>query len=317
MKTDILFANSVVSMWHHKYMISQLHIKNMINAATLGEALAILSECDYDCPVVSNAVNESLIIEKERSRTFVRFSELCNDSSLLHCVSAKYNYHNAKVLHWHQASKTPINKEALYPFAMQKIEMDKLPKPLEIALSKITDTSTPTEIDNLIEIAYYKDLATGSKKIKSKNIREYFQSMIDLMNIRTAYKCREEQQPLDDLFLIGGELSKKEITSIITADIKDLTKELNNFKYRHVIDALVLTIQKHNYTLLDTACDEHLLSALEASKNNTFALDPLFYWYIMKQEELKIVKTILMGKRLNMDSSEITKNLRGFNGRFK
>jgi len=44
---------------------------------------------------------------------------------------------------------------------------------------------------------------------------------------------------------------------------------------------------------------------------------PLLHWYNLKQDEFKVVKTILMGKRFEFSRDMITENLRGLHERCK
>jgi len=63
--------------------------------------------------------------------------------------------------------------------------------------------------------------------------------------------------------------------------------------------------------------DEFLYNLALEGKNNLETPGPLFHWYVLKQTELKVVKTILMGKRFEFSRNVIIDNMRGLYERFK
>ncbi|MCL2570561.1 MAG: V-type ATPase subunit [Firmicutes bacterium] len=285
-----LYANAFISVRSYKQMFTQARIRAMINAETIQDAAKVLLECGYSPQLISTSPEkDDEIVATERAATVEKFTELCSDANLLYCVIAKFNYHNAGLRYKNSLGLSELD-ETLYPFAdyVEEFSTDalSLPKPLKEAFMQLKNISdvTATQIDSIITHALYTDIASHVKKIKNKAIRNYFAYEVDFLNIRAVIKG------MDANLLPGGKLNKQQVTAK-AAEIKDL----NEFE--------------------DESWAE--LSKLSAIDNNDiFKLNLLFYWFMRKQEELRVVKTILMGKKFGFTNDQIRESLGGLYGRF-
>ena len=167
--------------------------------------------------------------------------------------------------------------ETLYPFAIQD---------LRGSFKNLEDKT-----DEQIETALYQDIAPYIQKIKSKTIKDYFRAEIDFLNMRTFAKCRLAKMSPAGLFVEGGTQTPSQIDKA-AAEISDLSK-------------------------FETDCNDFLIKKTEADKNDIFSSMILFNWFIMKQQEFKAVKAILMGKRFNFSKDQIRDSLRGLYEHFK
>jgi len=105
--------------------------------------------------------------------------------------------------------------------------------------------------------------------------------------------------------------------------------------YEQMEKALYKTIAEHTPTIKTKEIRDYFQAELDAfakgqkcmeellynialdGKNNLESHAPLFYWYVLKQTELKVVKIILMGKRFEFSRNVIIDNMRGLYERFK
>ncbi|MCQ2381920.1 MAG: hypothetical protein MJ054_01305, partial [Clostridia bacterium] len=128
----------------------------------------------------------------------------------------------------------------------------------------------------------FSTLASQIPLIKTKSIRDYFKTWIDMYNVRNFYKGSR-------VLLPGGNLNTNEL------DI------FPNAKPEEREDA----IQKK----LDTLA--------EIDKDDIFKPNPLFWWYLQREKELVIIKAILISKRFNYDFTWLRENLRGLYEQFQ
>ena len=116
-------------------------------------------------------------------------------------------------------------------------------------------------------------------------------------------------------------------------DFKTTIKDIN-VSYSDAEKKLFKIIDEYYPQIRDTCIQKYFKTALDAfkknqkqpddllykiahdCKNDFDSLGPLFHWYILKQSEFKVVKTILMGKRFDFSREIIRDNLRGLHERF-
>ena len=61
---------------------------------------------------------------------------------------------------------------------------------------------------------------------------------------------------------------------------------------------------------------EELTKLAEVDRDDIFKQNPLFYWYLKKQDEMRVVKIILMGKKFGFTRERIRETLGGLYARF-
>lgn len=128
----------------------------------------------------------------------------------------------------------------------------------------------------------FQTIAAHLPQIKCQSIRQYFTTLADLINARTLYKGGQTLVP-------GGSLARD---------------ELNIFEG---LDA----------TQVQTTINQRLDQIATVDKEDIFKPNPLFWWYLQKQKEFMVVRTILMGKRCHYDATLLRENLRGLYEQFK
>lgn len=156
-------------------------------------------------------------------------------------------------------------------------------------------TVTDTSIEHIIE----------NERIRTFNMFCEHCSDIELENImREFYKFRTsiigKNQTLNDAEL--------ELKDIITANIHKIDHPLIKQYFKIYIDAW-----NHG----EKVPDERLWRIAHELRFDLNGTGVLFYWYAYKQAEFMAVRTILTGKRFNMEREQIMENLKRIYDRFK
>lgn len=314
---SIIYSNAIVSVRSSK-MLTVDRIRRMVAAQTAADAAKILFECGYDEQLLTTQPErDDLIINAERKRTIEEFNKLCPDKNVKYCVMARFDYHNAMTLYGREANQ--VDPDALY--SLGNIDLDKLktaiakksytalPDPMASALSRLDKNSEPSPIQTEVELsrAMYQDIFANAKR----NIAEYYRAEVDMMNLRVAAKSKLFGQKYENMFVEGGTIAESSVRSLLTKNPNDVKVAVANPKYSKVLDALVTSMNAVNLVEFENVAGETLI---EISKNNSddlFSINMLFYWFIKKMEELRIVKTILMGKKFGKTKEELREDLRG------
>ena len=311
MNPSAVFASSSVAVRTSKNLITKNHIRNMLNALTATDAAKILEEIDYNREILATKPeDDDAIIASERERTVKTFRELCGDPALLYCVMAKYDYHNIKTLYMARGGKPHNSNETLYPFAVRTFDANRLPIPLRSAIRNTEAKSkvTAAEIDIAIDHALYQDITEHIAKIKTKSIADYFRTEIDIVNLRTFLKCRTLKTDAQDYFVKGGMLKPQALKQATSGD-ENAGEELRGTPY--------YKMALYPMDAFESSAADLLVKKSATDKNNINTLAPLFRWYVLKQEEFKAVKVLLMGKRLGFGKDKIRDNLGGLYDRFE
>jgi vacuolar-type H+-ATPase subunit C/Vma6 len=309
--SETLYANAVIAVRGNKHLLTKAMMRTMINASGAAEAAKILVEAGYnDALITQDPERDDLIIADEREKTFRLFESLCADENILHCIRARYDYHNAKILYSANHGKIDIT-ETLYPFALKSITGN-IADGLKQAIKKLDAMGNPKAADVFfhIERALFIDTAESIKKIKVKNIREYFEAEIDFTNIRSFVKSRGTKSDPSEFFIEGGKLTARSLQSILSTDTSGI-KQAFSGEYEPIMKSLIVG------NSLEEAMSLYLVTLAEHGKDDIFSIGPLFFWFVMKNEEFKAVKTILMGKRFNFSKENIRDNLGGAYEKFK
>jgi vacuolar-type H+-ATPase subunit C/Vma6 len=183
--SNAIFANAAITGLSSK-LLSKHQERRIAAAATFEDAARVLFECGYDENTILHASdNEDYIIRNETIKTMELFLRLCPDAYLRDCVSAEYNFHNAKVVYKSQFTKIDLDSAA-YPFGTEDIEKlqnavkykdySKLPHNIKYAFLALDKKTNPTasEIDTEFAHAYDLEIQENAKQIKSKNIADCF-----------------------------------------------------------------------------------------------------------------------------------------------
>ena len=170
---------------------------------------------------------------------------------------------------------------------------------------------TPAAAAQVLQDCGYESVeGTDDEIIDHERVKAY-KLFIDLCPDEALSRCIEAKHEFKTTPNTNNipyeELEKKLYQTIAenTPNIK--TKEIKNY-FQAELDA---------YNKGQKPLDEFLYNIALEGKNNLDTLAPLFYWYVLKNTELTVVKIILMGKRFEFSRDVIIDNMRGLYERFK
>lgn len=329
---NVIFSNSVIACRDRK-IITPERIKRMINADTYSDSVKVLFECGYDNEkLLSPTSSDSdVIVQDELGKTIADLKRYCGDVGLLHLLLTRYDYHNAKVIYKNHSLKSETT-ESVFAFgnifegklrdAVINENYRDLPKQMGDAFTALNKLDNPSgaQIDLTLEKAMYADIINQLNKIKNKTIKNYFTAEVDMINITTFAKCRMDKisvEELNNYFISGGNLTRKELDPIYNSSIKNYIGVVSNSKYRGLIKALQECFELNDIGIFESYASNYLVEVAQEEKENIFSVALVFAWFILKLEELKIVKIILLGRQLDYSKRQFRDALKGIYERFR
>ncbi len=165
-----------------------------------------------------------------------------------------------------------------------------------------------------IEIRFDKGyLHYALKKAETyRLLLDFYKCWIDLVNITSFLryqKLSEDSSILDPAFIYGGYLEKNRFRDLWKEEMikgSDFT-----LRYKDILEnALEEYIIENSLDILEKGRDNFLLGRLEAAKYLSFAPEPFYVYLLAREIEVRILRTLFVGKLNNMHKERIRNLLR-------
>ena len=323
-----LFASARVKARENKLIGSERFLR-MLDAENAGDVLKVLYEITYaDGMTLTGPEEYQKLLDAELKNLLYFFESVCPDENVLHCFFKKYDYHNAKALAKSKYLKLGDTLFLTYEKGLIEAEYLKecintdsytfLPKPMAEALNKIdsaysSNGKNPRYTDIMLDKAMYEDICLEMEKIKDENIKNYFICEIDLINLKTAIKCRVLQmnaKEFEEQFIGGGSINIKTYISLIEGVLETASENFKYTKYINLVDNGLKSFAENGITDIELLSDNYLYTMFNDKRFDVSTIYPLLNYYLSKQSELKNVKLIFTGIIGGADKAEIKKRLR-------
>lgn len=171
---------------------------------------------------------------------------------------------------------------------------------------KALTSVSPQEIDTLVaQFVVDRQLALA-RKSGSKPIELYVAHHIDLMNIRTARRLKERDAPTDHL-LKGGEMDIRSF-SLDPARLASLVR--GSSLPSAVADAIAFAADSMDSSVeLERGLAMAIAHDIALMRDYVLSIEPIFAFGAVALSQLKLLRTIIVGKSTHLPADEIRKLL--------
>jgi len=256
----------------------------------------------------------SEIFRREHTQNRTLLHELIADSPLEDIFLLPYDIHNIKFLLKAKISGNTTLKEwplteGLYPKSMLVDAIyDELPSDLPSALlDDIRDlTETTQHRGDFCRIDYRLDRRLRALQLeiaqnaKSPFLVEYLQRLSDVQNITTIIRRKIHElgrDGLTDALLNAGTLDHTFLEKAHDSGWESMVTAFKPTEYSQMVaDALAQVEQQNFLAILDACGSQYLIEFLQRAKQQTFGIEPVVVFYLARDHELKVVRTLWMGK---------------------
>lgn len=311
-------------------LVNRAQVERMVEASGAAEALQVLGETEYSEALTQiagvHAYEELLATELQRVYRLVR--GFYPDSRLVDLFAARYDAHNLKVLlKAHFLGEEPeegtllegvgtLSLERLRPLVAEGDFRD-LPRHLREAAQEIWDlfaqTHDPQQVDLLLDGAVHRqvlELAGGNAFLQG-----YLAHWADLINIRTFLRVRRLQRGADFLeraLLPGGRMDRDLFTAYLDEPLEVFTDRMQTSPYARVLaEGSREWLERATLTRYEKLADEFLLEYLkQGGRYSVFGPEPLVAYLAAKENELKLIRIIMVGKINQLPTGAIKERIR-------
>jgi V/A-type H+-transporting ATPase subunit C len=308
-------------------LLDNAKIDRMAEARNAEEVLKVLGETEYSEYLASlpSIHDFDKMLDQELHRVYREMRQLAPE--LVSIFARKFDYHNLKVLF--KSQKLGEKREDLLVRDIGNIPVDELARavneddysklPLHLRrvgrqMSELFRLNPdPQMTDMLLEQAMYAETAESLADLDSPLLKEYFTILIDLLNIKTYLRVKRANRSkefLEQALLPGGELEVAKLVQLVEP-LEVLIDRLLYSRYAKVVEEGVQTYQKtDSLTRFEKLADNFMLKQIKQAKYLTFGPEPLAGYLLAKENELKLIRIIMVGKINRLPTEEIKERLR-------
>lgn len=295
-------------------LLARHDFERMVDARDPEEALKVLSETAY-APAVSRFGEPHQYEELLRSQlreTLELVSPLFVDQRLIEFFQVRYDYHNVKVLLKAKHSGRDLDA-ALIDLGTVGIERlrrvvsegtNGIPEHLfqTIWLAEVVyrENGEPHLMDIEVDRRLFSCLL-GSEVVKELPfLLSWVKREIDLANIRAFLRIKCMGGDIDVLkssLIDGGSLSLPFFFPLEEQPLEALPQAFSRTPYARLVEEGVDGIIKSDsFSRLERLGDEFIISFLRSSNRVVFGPEPIVTYLLLREYELKKIRTIMVGK---------------------
>ncbi|EEG77558.1 V-type ATP synthase subunit C [Dethiobacter alkaliphilus] len=304
-------------------------IERMVEAKNADEALKVLSESEYAeyLANLDSVHHFEQVLDHELRRVYLELRKISPEPELIGLFAKKFDYHNLKVLI--KANKLGEKRDELLVTEVGNIALEELvravsdddysnlPPRMRQAAETISEQfrmeADPQLVDLLLDRAMYEECQELADELKSPFLKDYLTNQIDLLNIKTYLRVRRLGRPKDFLEQALLPAADVDMTKLVqlAEPLEVLVDRLMYSRYASVVEEGIQTYQKTDtLTRFEKLADDHLINMIKKAKYVTFGPEPIVGYLLAKENEIKMIRIVMVGKINQLPTEEIKERLR-------
>ena len=314
---------------YEKRLIDNVKFNRMLDLENIDEVLKFLSETVYGENISDdiNIYNYEQVLSLEFGRLFKSLKDIFDNKELINIFLKKYKYNNIKLMLKAKLLNVDLgdilfniedfDNEFIYT-AIKTENYSSLPDEIGDLVKKVLkdfeENKDPQRIDILIDKIMFGELLKESKNINSDFLTKYIQILIDVFNVKTLFRIKKlnlNRALFDDVIVAGGNIALSNLKMIFSEPKENI---LNRFSmtnmYKYIKEGLENYVNNDDLNILDKELDDYLMEYLKNAKIITTGLAPIIGYINAKENEIKNIRIVLVGKINNVDSDSIKRRLR-------
>ncbi len=310
-------------------LLDKAKIERMIQGNSAEETFKILQETEYGTLMtnVKRPEDYEIVLSEELKRLYSFMYEISPDKSLIDTMSVRYDYHNIKVLLKGRA----LNKDLSYlliPVGTVLVDEMKMYismadykelspiiiEAIEKAEVAFEEAKDPQQIDVILDRYMYKDMLSRAEVLGEPYLLEFLKRNIDLINLKTLLRVKKQKKSrkfLENVIIEGGKLEKEVFSEMLNGSNENIVSKLQYTDYNEIVKlGIDEYVQNGSLKIFEKLSDNFIMSFIRDSKYVSFGIEPLLAYIFAKENEIKIVRIIMVGKLNNISGDVIRERLR-------
>lgn len=306
-------------------LLTKADFGKLLEAKDCKEILRLLGETDYSQVVLGMGEGASYeeILGSKEGELFGLLQELSLDPEVTDTLRDRYDFHNLKVLLKARLGGEDLD-ELLLPWGRGELDALRgavvegeyggvssfLVEAIKEAISSWEEIQEPDAIDVILDHHLFSHLLDVFERVHLDFLSGWVKREIDLLNLRTFTRLKLDEAESPELrraLIEGGGLAPGFFLGTFGEPWESLPAKFGNTIYRQVVEEGLA--QRHSLAPLERACRDYILSYLRRTYFTPFGIEPLYAFFLVKEEELKSLRTVILGKENGLDPKLIRERL--------
>ncbi len=326
---DFLYASARVKALETK-LLGKADFDKMLDAEGAEEVLKLLADTDYgmDIAEMKNIYDFPKILYSHNKRAYDVIRDSVKNPLVVRFFTLKNDYHNLKVLIKNEIlGPDEARNHYLYLGEVELAQLEKLAAddPTALVPDNIKEayraakavyeiTQDAQQIDITLDNALFSDLKNITEKLGEDLIKEYFSAMADLTNIKTMIrlmKIKAEVRDLERALLPGGIIEYDFFVRLFNEPIQNIIDTFTFSPYQKVVDeGLSRFVNTKRLDHFEKLTDDYLINIARRGLYKPFGIEPVFGYLAATENEVNILRMVLVGKINGIPSDMLKEMLR-------
>lgn len=316
-------------------LLARHQLERLIETRRVEELVRIIDETEYgefiERVTTTEQVEESL--QQYLKELYLFIDEVTNDKNIRAFFRVAHDMQNIKVVLKEQLLEKKIDQaySELGMIDLRSIEralseerFQDLPEPFhsacQEAVRRFESNKDAQEIDIVLDKHLYSELYRIATSLKSRLIYDYVKTAIDLNNIKIFLRAKNlgrSKEFLKDSLVENGFVSTK-VFSEAFPDVESLITGIKREPYISLIKRTEVEqsgkAPSIDLSLYDVGADNVLLNIIRKAKLISVGPEPLIGYVLARENEVKILKIVLMGAINNISKEKTREKVRDMYG---
>lgn len=312
-----------------KKLLSKEKLEELIEATDINEVWRRLKTTRY-ASHLSEATDTRQyddILSEELKEAYSVMRDISPDPAIINVLALKYDYHNLKVVCKELILQTdfphiylPMGSLDLLKIKMawQEAKWNEIEPIIKSAIEKVQEnykrTKDPQRIDIILERCYMNNLYTTVDSLQIPLLLKYIKAMIDFINIRTLIRVQKQKKDIAFLKGVLLENGNVEVERIVYSLHDSVTNMIHKFRNEKISSGLIPGLEAYQSSKqlsdFEKEMDRYLLDIMRESKYIHFGPEPLIFYILAKEMEIKNLRLIFTSKINDISLARIKKRVR-------
>ncbi|HHV84108.1 MAG TPA: V-type ATP synthase subunit C [Tepidanaerobacter syntrophicus] len=326
--TDFLYVSARIKFLETK-LLGKSAIDRLLDASGIDDALKALSDTEYgsDIAEMENIYDFEKVLEHSMLRTIDTLKESFKNHELIRFFNLKNDYHNLKVILKGNILGTEVKDYFSHlgevsPDEIQKYAQgdnsasipDNFKEAYDKALEIYEATKDPQKIDLFLDQALFKEMEKIAEQSKIPFLKVYLAALSDITNIKTMLRLKKADsdiRTLESALVVGGSLKSDFFKEIFTGSTQSIIEAFSSTPYYEIVEEGLTAWESTGSPLvLEKMADNYLMALARKGLYTPFGPETVVGYMAARDNELKLLRIILVGKINGISSDMIRERLR-------
>ncbi|AEB29657.1 V-type sodium ATPase subunit C [Carnobacterium sp. 17-4] len=326
--TDFVGANTRIRVYESSLLRNDQY-ERMLQASNFEEAVNVLKDTPYrnDVEDLKETKNYDTLLMNELQSVYTDLFKITPNHDLIELFSLRYSYHNLKVLLKEKGTKKDFDsllinigkdsisalRQAVDTKKSSDLDQDYLISILE-ASESYEEYKDSQAVDIILDRRFFTHLRHIAEKMNDTKILDLVTFYIDMNNLSTLTRAIRQKRTRNFLTTIlssSGTIPKDQLVQIGADNLVNAGKKLAESKYKNIILASINDETKElSPEKIDLETDNAFINRIKDAKLEVFGPLPIVAYLYAKENEVKNLRLILVGKENNLPISAIRERMR-------